>query len=93
MTHLAKLSHPYREEVREELSSEEAAVIHRYFWGAQQPLGDKGDPSTCQQDTDSSTTAWKAGHKCPGSAGLAWLAFILLQKPLTTSASFRVCAI
>lgn len=47
-THLAKLSRPWREEVREELSSEEAAVIYRYFWWAQQPLGAKGDPRGIQ---------------------------------------------
>lgn len=47
-THLAKLSHPWREEVREELSSEEAAVIYRYFWWAQQPLGAKEDPRGIQ---------------------------------------------
>lgn len=88
MTQLPKVCHPCREEVREEFSSEEVAVIYRYFWWVQQSLGETGDPSTCQQDTDSSTTAWKADHNYPGSAGLVWLAFILLQKPLTTSASF-----
>lgn len=40
-------------------------MIYRYFWWAQQPLGDKGDPSTCQQNTDCSTTAWKADSPHP----------------------------
>lgn len=86
MTHLAKLSQSYREEGREELSS-----AYRYFWRPQQPLGDKGDPSTCQQDTDSSPIAWKADSPHPthrqaittqAVQALPWLAFILLQKPL-----------